>query len=385
MIRVLHTIPSLHPKVGGPARSVTTLVAALNRRPDMRAIVVTQQIKNEPIFMNELPAESVSIARLASRGGAATGAALVSLVGNEVERFRPDIIHDHGLWKPAHQRIWRLSNELKIPVALHTRGMLMPGALDQKKVKKKIAYSLYQKRLLERVNVLVATSEPERASLRSLGLTQPIAVVPNAIQPIEIKKPGKSETKISKRILFLGRIHPIKGISLLLEAWALVRTPGWSVTLAGPDEDGYVAKVKRQISSLGLEGSVFYVGEVNGSAKAELLCDSDLFVMPSISENFGLSIAEALSYGLPVITTHGTPWEAIASGGCGWWVEYQLDAFVSALKEATSLSEDDILRMKSKGLKLSNKYQSGPVAEAMSRVYRWITDGGELPTEISLD
>src|SRR6185369_15513882 len=109
------------------------------------------------------------------------------------------------------------------------------------------------------------------------------------------------------RALFLSRIHPKKGLLNLIEAWARLRPKNWELCIAGPDETNHLAAVMRLLGSFGLERQVRFLGELWGDAKSQAFLDSDLFVLPSFSENFGLVIAEALAHGIPVITTQATP------------------------------------------------------------------------------
>jgi glycosyltransferase involved in cell wall biosynthesis len=149
--------------------------------------------------------------------------------------------------------------------------------------------------------------------------------------------------------LFLSRIHPKKGLPLLVDAWNQVRPAGWSCTIAGPDDAGHLAEIRSRLERGGLSDAFEFLGPVSGSERWELLRSADLFVLPTHSENFGNVIGEALSCGVPVITTRGAPWEGIPRERCGWWVDADVDSLSAALGEATRIDDDERRRMGRRG------------------------------------
>jgi glycosyltransferase involved in cell wall biosynthesis len=115
--------------------------------------------------------------------------------------------------------------------------------------------------------------------------------------------------------------------------------------IVGPDEDGYAGKIKELCKELRVEERVKFVGPVSDVEKWQQYVDADLFVLPSFSENFGMSIAEAMASGLPVITTTGTPWQVLRDQQLGWWIEPTVEALSDALMQATSIGELRLKRM----------------------------------------
>ena len=188
-----------------------------------------------------------------------------------------------------------------------------------------------------------------------------------------------------RRILFLGRIHPIKGLINLLEAWALVKPLDYKLTIAGPDEANYLQKILLKIQQLRLQGSVEVIGSVEGDAKHKLFCEATLLILPSFTENFGVVVTEALSYGIPVITTTGTPWSDLLDYGCGWWVAPTVEALTGALQEATSLAPQDLQAMGQKGREYVKRYDWNVIAEDTFAVYRWILNKGTKHNYVILE
>jgi glycosyltransferase involved in cell wall biosynthesis len=263
--------------------------------------------------------------------------------------------------------------------------MLAPWALHHRRWKKRIAWWLYQRRILAGAALLHATSMAERRDIRAAGLRNPIAVIPNAVD-IPASLPERKRVSPNRRVLFLGRLHPVKGLDNLLEAWANVRPVDWELTLAGPDEEGYRAKLEAIIGQRGLANDVRFVGSVEGEDKWKLYRSADLFVLPTKSENFGIAIAEALACGLPVITTKGAPWQELLTHRCGWWTEIGVEPLAHALREATTLTEAQRREMGERGRQLvEQKYTWPAAAGKMLAVYEWMLGRKEEPDFVLAD
>ena len=224
-----------------------------------------------------------------------------------------------------------------------------PGALRRSAWKKRLARFAFQDRVFARSHCLQAKSEAEYRDIRLFGLHKPVALIPNAIgDPVDVGDPERSAFRErhgipqDKRILlYLGRLHPVKGLERLLTAWASLSSfhSEWQLVLAGPDEDGYQSVLTALVGQFVLGRTVTFTGSLHGREKWATYATAELFVMASDFENFGSAIAEALACGLPVVTTTGTPWMALRDTGCGWWVEPSAPALAAALTEAMSLPE----------------------------------------------
>jgi glycosyltransferase involved in cell wall biosynthesis len=194
----------------------------------------------------------------------------------------------------------------------------------------------------------------------------------------------------------MSRLHPKKGVDVLLRAWARqkeVASEKWRVTsaeqgesfgllvssslspvlvLAGPDLIGYRREIEKMVKELGLEDSVVITGEVQGEMKAALLANADVFVLPSYSENFGIVVAEAMAWRRPVIASTGTPWKEVSEVGAGWWVAPEEDALAKALAEALGKRPEELEEMGAKGRMLvEERYTwSAPAAELVAAYER---------------
>jgi len=301
-------------------------------------------------------------------------------LGRIIRAARPELIHNHGLWMPLNHWAVSMGRRSGIPVVIQPHGMLEPWALNHKAWKKKLAMGLFQWRDLTSASVLVATSNVEYENIRKQGLRQPVAVIPNGVD----LNVGAMPTTLARAdrqrvVLFLSRVHPVKGLLNLVRAWAQLAPVGWRLRIAGPDDVGHLGDVLALVRQLGVQGSVDYVGAVDGAAKADLYNAADVFVLPTFTENFGLVVAEALAHGLPVITTRGAPWADLETFGCGWWVDIGVDPLVHALREAMALSDEERRAMGARGRDYVRRYDWDNIAKQTIEVYSWILGQGPQP------
>src|SRR5205823_263559 len=135
-----------------------------------------------------------------------------------------------------------------------------------------------------------------------------------------------------------ARIHPIKGLDILLHAWQKISEshPDWRLRIIGPSENGHSDSLRRFVAEQRLR-RVSIEGALYGEEKSRVLESASLFVLPSRSENFGMAVAEALAAGVPAITTKGTPWRELQSEDCGWWIDHGMDSLAAALSTAMTL------------------------------------------------
>jgi glycosyltransferase involved in cell wall biosynthesis len=329
---------SLLPSYGGPAYSVARLAAALsNCGAQVGLWVADQSVSSAPllaIYGNVLPLKGRAVEALAKFGVV-------------------DVLHDNGLWLSHNHQFAVFGAQHQIPRVVSTRGMLEPWAFRHKRLKKWLAWRLYQRHDLHRAQLLHATSDQEARNLQDFRLGIPVHMISNGVDLPDIK-PAKAAARKSRdagqqTALFLGRIYPVKGLPMLVEAWARVRPKGWRLQIAGPNEAGHRAEVERLVSIAGLKAVVSFLGPIDSAAKSGAYCDADLFILPSYSESFGMAVAEALAHGLPVLTTKGTPWPGLAVHGCGWSVDPTIEGIAQGLLEATSQDQAALHAMGAKG------------------------------------
>lgn len=281
-----------------------------------------------------------------------------------------DLIHLQHVWDPYIHVVAWLARLKGIPYIITPRGMLEPWIMNRNRWKKQLAMFLYQRRDIRKAVVLHATCEMEKNNIRKLGFRNPIVVIPNGLNISEIKqKTGRPENQI-KNILFLSRVHPKKGIELLIDAIAQLKPNNLKITIAGEGEPDYVESLKKQTNERGVSNLFDFVGGVYGNQKWELYQQAELFVLPTYSENFGIVIAEALATGIPVITTTGTPWHELHTERCGWWIELSVENLTYALNEAIHTKPEQLKEMGIRGRKLvEEKYDIKGVGKNIIDLY----------------
>lgn len=380
-MRVLHVVASLLPTSGGPARTVPRLCEELSRRgADVEIVTLDKgRSRGAPLVPGRdlvrttfVPCRSIRRLRLL------WAPSFSRALRERCRDMGAQIIHDHGVWLHTNHVAAGVSRELGLPLVVTPRGMLTEWAFRYKPWKKRIAWKLYQRSDLGSAKLFHATSDQEADGLQALGLRQSVAVIPNGVDVPARRAPAPRNGP--RKLLFLSRINPTKGLLDLVDAWASLRPDGWRVIVAGPDESNYKAVVQEAIRARGLEGAFSFTGSVDGEDKWELYRSADLFVLPTYSESFGVVVAEALACGVPAITTRGAPWQELASERCGWWVEMGVAPLVSALREATALSDEERREMGRRGKALvAKRYSWCSVAEKMVGVYDWLLAGGRPP------
>ena len=378
-MKVLHIAMSIDPKYGGTAVSAPSLVKSLRQGGVDASLAVLGSSEDrrhaEEFSIPCYIAKASHLYRLAR--------------SNELEHYiftnDADIIHCHGLWQgPSHYGA-RIARKRNLPYLVSPRGMMDPYCLNARsKYVKKLAMLLYQRNDLLSATALHATSQMEAHSIRLFGLNKPVAVIPNGIAIEHLhtdRNHSRSRTGDTRTVLFLSRISPIKGLLNLVKAWSLLQCKfkDWKLVIAGPDYRGHVRQLKESIKDHGVSKSVILRGACYGQEKNALYKEADLFVLPSFSENFGIVVLEALAFGLPTITTKGTPWKQLEDFNCGWWIDIGLEPLVNALTCAMGISDSERDRLSANAFRLAEKYSWSNIARQMTEVYMWILHNGKIP------
>ncbi|WP_372776563.1 glycosyltransferase [Mangrovibacterium sp.] len=359
-MKILHIIASLDESSGGPARSVPQTCLELAKK-GITVKIIAQPTSN-PVEIP--PTANLTIGFLTKQE--------LKKYANVLIREKYDLIHLQHIWHPFIHIAATLCQQLKIPYLITPRGMLEPWIMQRNPWKKKLAMILYQSKDIRKAALLHTTCELEKRNVQSLGFRNPVVVIPNGLNLNEIPAP-KSKYG-SKKLVFLSRIHPKKGLELFLTAWKQANIESWTLEIAGDGDAGYIDQLNEKIKTDDIKRAKL-VGPQYGADKWDFLKDADLFILPTYSENFGIVVAEALAVGIPVITTTGTPWEELNTYECGWWIDLKLPNLINTLQDATNKSVNELKKMGQNGIKLINQnYGIQSVADRLINSYKSIID-----------
>lgn len=382
-MNIVTTVNSLDPSDGGVPECVQAMYMHLAKTGVDVEIVTGRTHPDAPVLEPTHP--NVTTTYATARSHIRRHAELWEALSRRLDATRPDLVHDHGLWLPSNIISAVETHRRGVPHVVSPHGMLEPWAIQHRGWKKKAAWYGYQRSILERADVLHATAPMEAQNLRDFGLSGPMAVIPNGVPLPDTWKQEPSSGE-RRQALFLSRIHSKKGLPNLIEAWSRVQPEGWDLIIAGPDENDHRREVAALVEEHGLGDVVSFPGPVRGEDKWALYRESDLFVLPTHSENFGVVVAEALASGIPALTTTGAPWRVLDEERCGWWVEPKVDIVTSALADAVSRTDDDRLAMGQRGRWLvEERFSWEHVAAELRTVYEWILGSAPRPDCVHLD
>lgn len=357
-MKVIHFIASIDKSGGGTTEYMRLLSKALKNDT---SLIIATGISNDPITIDGVSIQffNCSISRWFT---------LLNEFRVLLENEKPHIVHINGIWSPQNWGFQKVAQELKIKVVLSPHGMLESWILQHNPLKKKIALFLFQKKAIKKVDYIHATAQIEKNSIRKLGFANPISIVPNGIDLSDVKLYKSSYG--SQKIVFLSRIHPKKGIELLLEAWRNLETKGWTLEIAGNGDEKYITSLSASAQDL---KNVHFVGAKYGEDKWNFLRSADAMILPTHSENFGIVVAEALAVGVPVITTQGTPWEDLQIHQCGWWIDLSVMNLKSTLLKIFNTPIDKLEAMGNNGRNLvKEKYDIQAIGKNMVELYNTI-------------
>jgi poly(glycerol-phosphate) alpha-glucosyltransferase len=260
-------------------------------------------------------------------------------------------------------------------------GMLDPWAMRQHAWKKELAGLLFERRHLGAAACLHALTPAEALAIRSFGLRNPVAVVPNGVElpPLRLARPDGPRT-----LLFLGRLDPKKGLETLLQAWAEAAADagreGWRLVIAGWGTPAYERRLHALADELGLGTSVVFAGAVQGSARDACFGGADAFVLPSLSEGLPMAVLEAWSYGLPVLMSQQCNLPEGFAAGAALPVEPVPGPLAVALREMMARPAAELAEMGAAGRRLVEARFTWPrIAAEMRAVYAWTAGGGSPP------
>ena len=384
-MRVIHTVPAIAEEASGPSYSVVRLCESLIESGQEISLAALDwaPLNHQHPFLKTFP-----LGLGPRRLGVSPG--MHRWLVDQCQLGKTQILHNHGMWQlNALYPAWAVKGT-GVKLIYSPRGAFSAWAMNHGSAMKQIFWPLLQRPAVQRADLLHATAEHEYDDIRRLGFAQPVAIIPNGV---DLHSLPHKQINGDRTLLFLGRIHVVKGLELLLPAWGQVQEQfkDWRLVIVGSDDgyhgsSGYLEHLKAMASQLGLVRMEF-VGPRYGLDKLQLMRNADLYVLPSFSENFAITVAESLSMETPVIATKGTPWNGLEPEGAGWCIDASIEALTASLQNAMERSPDELAGMGKKGRAWMEKdFSWSGIGWRMAETYRWLCDRSlPVPPWVRLD
>lgn len=294
---------------------------------------------------------------------------------------RPDVVHIHGLWRMPYHAVAKWAKRSGVRLVWSTHGMTAPWSMRHKWWKKLPAWWMYQRGDLLSADRIHSTSPNEIQWNQSRGLDKQVLIPLGTHLPI---LGNKAAHRPRKTLLCVGRLHPVKAMDRLIEAFARVPScvrAGWRLRLVGPNEAWHEAVLRQICAREGLvcqgpSSEVDFAGPLFGAELAAEYASCDCLALVSHTENFGATVVDAMAYGKPVLTSTRTPWDEVGVLKCGWWVDNSPEELARTLEQMMSLSDSEREEMGRRGRELvERKYTWDAVGKSMIEVYEEVLHG----------
>lgn len=291
-----------------------------------------------------------------------------------------DLLHMHALWTHNSVIVNKWAHRTKRPYLITPNGMLDPWAVRNSGWKKKIALALFERQCLQNAACIQVFSQGEYESVRQFGLKNPICIIPNGVglpPALEQSSPPWEVPPNRKVLLYLGRLHPKKGLINLLNAWNQLNPSSWTLAIAGWDQAGHEAELKK----LALQDSVIFLGPRFGNDKTACYHHCDAFILPSFSEGLPIVVLEAWSHAKPVLMTPECNLPSGFQSNAALCIQANVDSIAAGLQKLMAMSNSDLEAMGQNGLALAqNQFTWPKIATDLRSVYAWMLNAGPKPS-----
>lgn len=369
-MKIIQVVPSIEAEASGPSYSVPSLCAGLAHAGGEVSLycVGKKPLRDFCFRVVECAGKSFPHPQL--------GRSPEMLESLRRECMTADVIHNNSLWMLPNIYPAVAKRGTRCKLVTQPRGTLSAWALRRSSWKKRLIGVCGQYAAMRRTDLWVATSQEEYNDIRRLGYRQPIVILPNGVDVPASVRP-KDERR---RLVFLSRIHPTKGVDVLLRAWRNVQDEfgAWDLWIAGP-KNGYAQQMEALGERLGCRRCQF-VGEFNGLAKQDLYGGSECLVLPTHSENFGMVVAEALANGTAVICSKGAPWAGLNDYGCGAWIDIGVEPLIAAFRKFLAKPRQEFIEMGIRGREwMRREFSWDKIGSQMLLSYEWLLGRGDKP------
>ena len=306
-----------------------------------------------------------------------------------LEHLSPDVIDTQGMWMNMSRVALRRHKRSKTPLVVTPRGMLDPWAVLRSPWKKRVARWWFEDEHLSRAGAVRALNENEALAIRRFGVTSPVVIIPNGVEMPNAARVSDLNDR-ARILLFLGRLHPKKGLEPLLRAWKLVSkettAKDWKLRVNGWGAPVYVQGLRRLVSDLAVDHSLMLEGPVYGAAKDAVFGSSAGFILPSFSEGLPMAVLEAWSWGTPVLMTRACNLPEGFSTGAAVEISTEPKEIARRILDYVSMSADDHRAMSAAGRRLvETRFEENNVARDLERLYGWLCNQNPRPSDLMFD
>ncbi|MGG2201576.1 glycosyltransferase [Paenibacillus validus] len=388
-MKILHVIANLAPRYGGPAKAIMGMARSLVGLGHQVTIFTTNQdgpgVLDVPLYKPTFH-EGVEIRYFPIQNPRywGTSFSLANALRREIPNY--DIVHTHSLYLFHNWMAGMYCRHYRVPFIVRPHGTLDPYIYQRNRSRKRIMELLFENKNMKSASALHYTTEEEMLLARPVTFNSKGFVVPNGVDLDEYANmpeiggfrkqyPELTEKKI---ILFFSRLNFKKGLDILVDAFSKIhqQIPDAFLVIAGPDNENYGEKVRQWIGERNIGDKVLFTGMLTGTKKLEALQEADLFVLPSYSENFGISVIEALICGTPVLISDKVNiWREVVVHRAGRAAPCDSNAFASEMKDLLSNPQicDD---MGERGKRfVANYYDWEHVGQQLEKEYQSIING----------
>ena len=367
-MRVLHVIPSVAERSGGPATAIVPMCRALMQQGIEVLLLSTTDGLSEA--QGAVEYKGVPAIFFPPQWGTSFkySRPLASWLSQNIKNF--DLAHIHAVFNHSSIAAAQACRRTGVPYIVRPLGTLDPWSMTQKSLRKRLFWQISGKGIMRDAAAVHYTSEVEKLSTEGhLGLNHG-KVIALGIEANGSASNGKLEGE--PYVLVLSRLHPKKNVDVLIDAFLSIqkqKLASWRLVIAGDGPPDYVSKLKAKVSASSQPDRIVFTGWLDNDKKHAMLGGASLLALPSHQENFGLCVMEALSHSVPVLVSPNVNLAAeIASANAGWIAAIDKDALAAKLTEALS-DEHELMKRGRAGKQLSQKYSWENTATGLIDLY----------------
>jgi glycosyltransferase involved in cell wall biosynthesis len=365
--KIIHVVDTASRLAGGLFESVKGLTRAMVLEGGQVTVIagLDQWSDADRATWAPVPLIEVPVARFADK-------VLARSMIAKLDAAAPDIVHLHGIWGVGARATAAWARRTRKPFVVSLHGMVDPWAWNRSRMKKQVSTLFWEGQLLRDAAMLHALNAAEATAISDHDFGAPVRVVPNGVSlPENLSLRPALDGRRS--LLFIGRLHPKKGLKELIAAWAMVSPAvrdNWRLTIAGWDEIGLLAALQDQTRALGLRGDVEFLGPVFDDAKDAAFRAAGAFILPSYSEGLPMTVLEAWSYALPALISEACNLPNGFTEGAAFEIRTDPPSMAAAM-EAVLLDEPRLVAAGGRGrILVEAEHDWKAISRSMMAAYR---------------